>query len=1353
MSRPTANSQEDQAVLARDIGMALLQAAPPGWQQIRVEYRAMGSVTDAVGKVINEDGSTASWEPPADCGPLFERLRQNMYEPEKGTWLSALYVVERPSNYRIDVNVDKKVPWDPPLPPNAFHEELNRYPREDSAIPPWFWRGLGRPDRTQPPSEFDEHAGSFPEDQFAETPRPDPSIRRPGPDHDDAHTDYLPEMPADGPPPGLNNPGFPGAGAYERNGAAPAGHETPGYEAAGDDNADFRSTAQSHEDSFQGDDAESFPTQQYPAQSFDDDFPDKNESYLEEGDYEYAEDEDQPAAPDFQLARVFDGTREDGRPLINRAPVDPAEREQLVGYLRSAPVVLSSSGLAPDPFAGDNRPSVPISWHTDGFWIWPAAVGYHLARHGVPPLPELVEHIRDQEFRLPSVHQETRDAATELLYEVLPDPRDERHSEQARQAAAAEQAANYPAEQHDDPYDSLANDVTGILPAAIPADEPAAQEPIQSHERDRRGDDPRHGDPRGHGEQNTGADRPEHSDQAAGQYYDEGYGEQPGYQEDAGTEQHGLGADPHGFLAAEDAYPRDDFARQEQPQAHEDLDRRDRGAAGQYADYQRADANPADVASNIGPADDFDDYAAEQSAADLDDVAEATEEVDQASLDQLRDRLADLEVAESAYRIGGTEDDVWCLLREGRTWSVFWSEHGERYDEIRFDQSNQACAYLLGALLMMHPSEGSYTSGENAVAPAPMGVRSEVAEPAFTEHPVAEDELAIEDEPAYQEPEPVASASVIRPPRAMNEDEVADLFRNGGLVLPPSRPYSEEETRGYTGESVGFEAPTALDTPAEPEPAATSYEPAAQYEQAQYEPAQHESAAEVRYDTEVATGSYDGRQSYESEPAAAAPTRSPGRAARRRAAEQPSDYESYEQELAVDAGAEADRVDSADATGYSLPSSGRYGDDVAGSRQPTSDRSRPDQIDHARRSDAEYAGQDESEFGRRSATDFSRPSVIDHRRPEVEYARQGASDHAGTATDYSGGSDSSGRDYDTHRMSAVEVGDELDDRVEERGFTETESYQPESYHSGPDQQERYRDDEYQSSGGYGGSFGGDTYRDDVVGTEPAGVNSTGLDQQYDRDRYQGDTYDDGQYQEGRYQDDRYQDQLADGRYDDDPEPQAEPEVPARPAGRRGATDFESRAGTGYESQSGDYENHRGEDYEPRAAGGRRAAPEPQAAPENYELAPDLGTSARRQSSGQQQAGRQQAAPARPQQATEQQSMVRPLAGEPPLTLFRERRLVMLQAGTEVDRFGEPTGNVTYAAGTPYSRRSLPPQWIKRSYHTYRLLRPLQVLTGIAVPWFEQPGGGVSYVLPRSINDLIEDSALAEVTDVEPPGME
>ncbi|QFZ23371.1 TNT domain-containing protein [Saccharothrix syringae] len=114
--------------------------------------------------------------------------------------------------------------------------------------------------------------------------------------------------------------------------------------------------------------------------------------------------------------------------------------------------------------------------------------------------------------------------------------------------------------------------------------------------------------------------------------------------------------------------------------------------------------------------------------------------------------------------------------------------------------------------------------------------------------------------------------------------------------------------------------------------------------------------------------------------------------------------------------------------------------------------------------------------------------------------------------------------------------------------------------------------------------------------------------------------------------------------------------------------------------------------------------------------------------------------------------IQPLPDEPPLSLFRDREPVVLPVGTELDRFGTEAGNLVYAAGTMFGNRSLPPDWLNRRYHVYRVQKPVPALQGVAVPWFGQVGGGTGYFLATSVQDLLADGTLVEVPEVttQPP---
>src|SRR5439155_11813438 len=92
--------------------------------------------------------------------------------------------------------------------------------------------------------------------------------------------------------------------------------------------------------------------------------------------------------------------------------VPPDQLRGVLDYLFRAPVVLHRPAPQADLFAPPGAPpDVPQAFHTDGTWIWPAAVPHYLRKYGVPPEPELVEHIRAAGFRPPLVRELVRATA------------------------------------------------------------------------------------------------------------------------------------------------------------------------------------------------------------------------------------------------------------------------------------------------------------------------------------------------------------------------------------------------------------------------------------------------------------------------------------------------------------------------------------------------------------------------------------------------------------------------------------------------------------------------------------------------------------------------------------------------------------------------------------------------------------------------------------------------------------------------------------------------------------------------------------------------------------------------------
>lgn len=267
---PQSLNQAEQQQVIQEIGRVILRALPLGWAESGIEYRAVGEHRELEARLVAPNGTVVPLAPPAEVWELFGRLRAGMYQPDRGTWVSALYRLQRPSSYSVDFNGDYEPAWTTSPAPANLADEMRRYPRAAENVPPWLSEAVG---------------------------------------------------------------------------AAPAG----------------------------------------------------------------------PAI--LRIAEVFDGTDANGRPVLRRPAVSSEDHDRLLDYLERAPIVRTARGYDTDRLSPDDTPSVPLTMHTDGHWIWPGAVAYYLRRHTVPPQEELVAHIRGLGFRIPEVDEQSRNAAASLVAE------------------------------------------------------------------------------------------------------------------------------------------------------------------------------------------------------------------------------------------------------------------------------------------------------------------------------------------------------------------------------------------------------------------------------------------------------------------------------------------------------------------------------------------------------------------------------------------------------------------------------------------------------------------------------------------------------------------------------------------------------------------------------------------------------------------------------------------------------------------------------------------------------------------------------------------------------------------------
>jgi hypothetical protein len=108
----------------------------------------------------------------------------------------------------------------------------------------------------------------------------------------------------------------------------------------------------------------------------------------------------------FRFNRTFNGHDDSGRPVLWGRIDDPVERSRLLGYLRGAPIALTSASYGKDMLTGE-RMAIRAEYRTDGEWIWSEAAVYYLDRHGVAPSPELRAAIAERGYVVPPVNPAT----------------------------------------------------------------------------------------------------------------------------------------------------------------------------------------------------------------------------------------------------------------------------------------------------------------------------------------------------------------------------------------------------------------------------------------------------------------------------------------------------------------------------------------------------------------------------------------------------------------------------------------------------------------------------------------------------------------------------------------------------------------------------------------------------------------------------------------------------------------------------------------------------------------------------------------------------------------------------------
>ena len=109
--------------------------------------------------------------------------------------------------------------------------------------------------------------------------------------------------------------------------------------------------------------------------------------------------------PDIQIAELFDPVDEVGGPgfAASRPTLEDSERGAVLAYLDAAGPLLTTTALMDDVMDQRHHGVVPMSFRTDGQWVWTDAIAYYLRHYKLAPDPQLLHHIRTRRYELSPV--------------------------------------------------------------------------------------------------------------------------------------------------------------------------------------------------------------------------------------------------------------------------------------------------------------------------------------------------------------------------------------------------------------------------------------------------------------------------------------------------------------------------------------------------------------------------------------------------------------------------------------------------------------------------------------------------------------------------------------------------------------------------------------------------------------------------------------------------------------------------------------------------------------------------------------------------------------------------------------
>lgn len=433
---PPAADQDHLDRAYHDFIWAVFQLAPPGWQKISLAFREVGEYAETEAEATALDGSTSVWNPPAQVTGMLHYIRLLTRSPQKGAWHSGTFEFQYPAQLWTNLDWAGEPAFTGACPAAEYRSEFAEVYAQAQAVPQWLT--LAAMDRAGELDRYEWFTTQDPDEEGADAADPvSASVAVPVPEAVLAPlTALLPE----------------GWAAAEYEARVLGSAQEHKVRATAADGTEYDGIGMSMElveavtaDRTADHDPErgawltlSIRLESGGTASLTRDYahrpawllPPPPEVYAEELQFfprqeaavpdwlrrraGAAPEPDEAAAP-LRLAEVFDRREPGGRPTVERSGMAADEAERVLSYLRSGALVLTARTTGPDELFPDAPPSVPLSFSTDGSWIWPAAAAYYLERYGMPPQAELLDHIRAGGHAVPEVPDPALAAAREQL--------------------------------------------------------------------------------------------------------------------------------------------------------------------------------------------------------------------------------------------------------------------------------------------------------------------------------------------------------------------------------------------------------------------------------------------------------------------------------------------------------------------------------------------------------------------------------------------------------------------------------------------------------------------------------------------------------------------------------------------------------------------------------------------------------------------------------------------------------------------------------------------------------------------------------------------------------------------------